>query len=92
MCNLILSAIVTLGNIRPEDSRAVFCIAKPKYLTVWACLGVNPLVMPNVKIQYILPLPWDIDISYRYNGAWCIYLIVTMGYVYILPFLRGITV
>ena len=37
----LLSAIVTLDTIRQED------LAKPKYLTVWECLGVNPLDMPR---------------------------------------------
>ena len=33
--------LCSLGTIRPEDSRAVFCMAKSKSPTVWACPGVN---------------------------------------------------
>ena len=51
--NGVTLAIVALGTIQPEDSGAadrvpaLNCVAKPKSLAVWACLGVNPLDMPR---------------------------------------------
>ena len=44
------SAIVTLGTIRPQDSGAVFYIAKVMSLTIWACLALNPLDMPRTPL------------------------------------------
>ena len=43
----LLSGIVTLVTIRPEDSEAVFCIAEPKSPSLWVYLGVNLPDMPR---------------------------------------------
>ena len=47
----VYSAIVCLGTIRPDDSGAVFFIAKPQVSRLDMSGGINPLDMPRTPYR-----------------------------------------